>query len=449
MEKPSESSPVAILGAGLGGLVTAFTLERAGIPYDLFEAAPATVGGIIQSARVGPYLLDFGPNSLQLSEGLETLIAQAGLTDQLTETAAVSAHRYILRGGALRRLPGSPPALLASGFFGWGTKLKFLTELFRSRGEPIAPGTIMADFFRERFGAEVVKWALDPFVAGVWAGDPQKLLLHEAMPRLAALADQYGSLVRGLAKSAGSTGRRKIVSFRDGAAALPAALAAPLQHFHRGAAVQNVQRLPDGRFALTFEDGRTAPRSAYRHLVLALPTYAAAPILTGALPAFAQALAAVRYPPMVATYLAYPRAAVAHPLDGFGALYPRAEGRLTAGTIWSSSIYPARCPAEQVLLTSFVGGDQNPGATEQPDDVLLAAVDAELREIYGISAPPVFRHVVRWPRAIPQFDAAIQPVRAALPALEAQGVWAVGNWAAGAGVPDVVARAVEVANRLQ
>jgi protoporphyrinogen/coproporphyrinogen III oxidase len=448
VEKPSEFSPVAILGAGLGGLVTAFTLERAGIPYDLFEAAPATVGGIIQSERIGPYLLDYGPNSLQLSPALVALIEAAGLTDQLVETAAVSQHRYVLRDGQLRRLPGSPPALLASGYFSWGTKLRLLTELFRRPGRPIPADTTLAGFFRERFGEEVVRWALDPFVAGVWAGDPEKLLVHETMPRLAALATEHGSLIRGLMKAAGGTGRRKIISFRDGAAQLPAALAAPLRRFHQGAAVTAVQRRSDGAFALTFADGRSAPSATYRHIVLALPTYAAAPVLGGAFPEFAQALTQVRYPAMAATYLAYPRAAVGQPLDGFGALYPRAEGKLTAGSIWSSSIYPARCPADQVLITSFVGGDQSPTAADQPDETLLTAVDAELRALYGISAPPVFRHLARWPRAIPQLDAAIQPVRAALPALEAQGVWAVANWAAGVGVPDVVARAVEIANRL-
>ncbi len=152
---------------------------------------------------------------------------------------------------------------------------------------------------------------------------------------------------------------------------------------------------------------------------------------------------------MAGVYLAYPRAAVAHPLDGFGALYPRAEGLRSAGTIWSSSLYPARCPAGEVLLTTFVGGDQAPTAVELPDSALLAAVDAEMRAIYGITAAPTFGHVARWPRAIPQLDAFIQPVRAALPGLAAEGVFVLqSNWAAGVGVPDVVAHAVALAAQL-
>ncbi len=449
----------AILGAGLGGLVTAFRLEAAGATYDLFEAEPARVGGNVQSACIGPYQLEIGPNSLQLTPELEELIADAGLTSEIVETAAVSKHRFVLRGGRLRKLPGSPPALLASGYFGWGTKLRLLTELLRRPGAPLPPDTTMAAFFGERFGAEVVEYALAPFVAGVWAGDPAKLLLREAMPRLAALADEHGSLIRGLMRSAKSpkgadstqnstTARRRIVSFRQGAAQLPQALAAGLHHLHHGAAIAEVAHEPGGGFRLTRADGRPTPRTTYDRLVLALPTHAAAPLLADAFPEFAAALAAVRYPPMAAVYLAYPRAAVAHPLDGFGALYPRTEGRRAAGTIWSSSLYPTRCPPDQILLTTFVGGDQTPTAADLPDDALQTAVDAELRTLYGITAAPVFGHVARWPRAIPQLDAAIRPVRTALPGLETAGVFVVANWAAGVGVPDVVARAAAVAARL-
>ena len=78
-------------------------------------------------------------------------------------------------------MPSSPPALLASGYFGLGTKFKLLRELLR-RPAPVSPDVTMAAFFRERFGAEVVDYALALFVSGVWAGDPDQLLVSETMP---------------------------------------------------------------------------------------------------------------------------------------------------------------------------------------------------------------------------------------------------------------------------
>ncbi len=461
---PPVTAPVAIIGGGLGGLVTAFYLERAGIAYDLFEASPTHLGGTIQSVQQGPYLLEAGPNSLQLTPELAQLIADVGLQAAVIDTAAVGEHRYLLRGGQLRALPGSPPGLLLSGYFSLRTKARFLTELLRRPGAPVPATTTLAAFFRDRFGDEIVRWALDPFVAGVWAGDPERLLFREAMPRLATLADEHGSLIRGLMRSArtpadaggasetsragGATARRRIISFREGAGQLPGALAASLRHLHVGAAIGAVTRAPDGAFRLTRADGHPPPHPTYSRLVLALPTYAAAPILAEAFPEFSAALAAVRYPPMAGVFLAYPRAAVRHALNGFGALYPRAEGRRAAGTIWSSALYPDRCPPDEVLLTTFVGGDQAPTAADLPDDALAAAIDTELRALYGISAAPTFQYVARWARAIPQLDAAIRPVRNALPALAPQGVLAVANWAAGVGVPDVVARAQRVAAEL-
>lgn len=437
---------IAIIGAGIGGLTTAWHLQQRGIAYDLFEADPAHVGGPLRSQRVGPYLLELGPHSLQLSPALEALITSVGLADEMIDTAAVSQHRYVLRGGRLRQLPSSPPALLASGYFGLGTKFKLLRELLR-RPAPVSPDVTMAAFFRERFGAEVVDYALAPFVSGVWAGDPDQLLVSETMPRLAALAEQHGSVIRGLAKGAAGTERRRIISLREGGGQLTRVLGQKLHHLHLGTAVRTVRRTPDGKFRLELEKG--APRHAtYDQVVLGLPAWAAAPMLREAFPDFANALRQIHHPPMAAVQLAYPRAAVAHPLNGFGALYPRREGLLVAGSIWVSSLYPTRCPADQVLLTSFVGGVQNPAGPDRPDDALVAAVDTELRRLYGITAAPVFQNLLRWSRAIPQPDAQIRPARAALPALQQQGLWAVANWAAGVGVPDVVARAQEVAELL-
>jgi len=438
---------IAILGAGIGGLATAWHLQKRGVAYDLFEASPAEVGGAMRSVQIGPYLLELGPNSLQLSPELEELITEVGLSSQLMDTAAVSQHRYVLRAGRLLHLPASPPALLTSGYFSLTTKLKLLAELLRRPGRPVPPDTTLAAFFRERFGSEVVDYALSPFVAGVWAGDPDQLLVSETLPRLITLANQYGSLLRGFARSAGSAARRRIVSFREGAGQLPRALAAGLHHFHPGAPVRAVHRQPDGLFRVELTNG-PAPRAAYRHLVLALPAWAAAPLLRQALPEFASLLAAVYYPPMAAVQLAYPRVAVRHELNGFGALYPRREGRLMAGSIWSSSLYPDRCPTDQVLITSFVGGAQNPDGPAKSDADLIDAVDAELRQLYGITATPVFQNLVRWPRAIPQPDARIVPVRAALPALRQQQVWAVASWAAGVGVPDVLSEARRIAGVL-
>ena len=182
--------------------------------------------------------------------------------------------------------------------------------------------------------------------------------------------------------------------------------------------------------------------------MLALPAYAAAPLLAGLFPAAGAALAAVRYPPMAVVYSAYDRAAVAHPLQGFGALHPKAEDAYAAGSLWTSSLYPGRVPAGQVLLTTFVGGAQYEAAARQPEAAQLAAVHAELARFYGIAGAPRWQGRYFWARSIPQFDAAIGPARASVDALRAANIVAVANWQAGVGVPDVVRHARATARAL-
>ncbi len=434
----------AIIGGGLAGLTCAWYLQQAGAAYDLFEAETRPGGNLLSLHTPEGYVLEAGPNSLQLSSELAELFDELGLTDQVQDTAAVGQRRYVLRGGRYRELPGSPPALLSSGFFSLQAKWRLLREFLKPAGAP-APDETVAQFFARRFGPEIVDYAVNPFVAGIYAGDPAQLLLRHTFPQLAALEQAHGSVLRGLAKAGKGAGRRRVVTLQNGVQALTDALAARLAHYHSGAPATDLARATDGAYTLRAAGSMQGP---YTHLVLALPTYAAAPLLAGLFPQASAALAAVRYPPMAVVYSAYDRTAVAHPLRGFGALHPRAENAYAAGSLWTSSLYPGRVPAGQVLFTTFVGGTQYEAAARQPEAAQLAAVHAELARFYGIAGGPRWQGRYYWERSIPQFDAAIGPARASVDALGAANIVAVANWQAGVGVPDVVRHARRTAQTL-
>ena len=426
---------IAIIGGGLTGLTLAHYLQKAGVAYDLFEASERAGGNLLSPYPPAGYQLEAGPNSLLLSPELEELVTELGLAGQIQDAAPVSQHRYVLRQGQYRALPASPPALLASSFFSWRTKLRLLGELLR-RPTPPVPGETVAAFFERHFGPEVVQYAVNPFVAGIYAGDPAELLLALTFPQLAALEAQHGSLLRGLAKGPKTT-RRRTVTLRGGVQALTDALAGRLTNYHSGAAVTAINQLSVSEFQLTITNQQPTV-NLYTNLALALPAYAAAGLLRPLHPAAAAALAAVPYPPMTLVYSAYNRAAVGHPLAGFGALNPRVEGTYSAGSIWTSSLFPDRVPAGQVLFTSFVGGSQFARQAQEPEAVQLAAVDAELRDLYGISEAPRWQARYYWARSIPQFGAPLAAARAAVAPLAAQGIVAVANWQAGVSVPDCV-----------
>ncbi|MCI1186830.1 protoporphyrinogen oxidase [Hymenobacter sp. DH14] len=439
---------IAIIGGGISGLTLSWYLQKAGVAYDLFEADTHPGGNLRTWAAPGGYLLETGPNSLQLSPELEELLADLNLTSQIEDAAAVSQLRYVLRDGRYQALPGSPPALLTSGFFSLKAKWQLLKE-FRQPAAPIDETETVAHFFRRRFGPEIVDYAVNPFMAGIYAGDPEKLLINKTFRQLPALEQAHGSVLRGLMKGGSSAGRRRIITLKNGVQTIADTLAAKLANYQPGTAVSAISRAADGSYQLELKGARgleAAP--GYSHLALALPAYAAAPLLELLFPAAATALAAVHYPPMSAVYSAYDRAAVAHPLNGFGALHPKAENAYAAGSVWTSSIYPQRVPAGQVLFTTFVGGTQYEDAARQPEAAQLAAVHAELTKFYGITGAPRWQGRYYWPRSIPQFDQAIVGAHAAAETLAAERVLAVANWRAGVSVPDCIRYARNTADLL-
>jgi oxygen-dependent protoporphyrinogen oxidase len=436
-----DTMKIAIIGGGISGLTLAWHLQKSGVAYDLFEADARPGGNLRTWATPEGYLLETGPNSLQLSPELEELLADLGLTNQIQEAAAVSQHRYVLRDGRYQIMPGSPPSLLTNGFFSLKAKWQLLKE-FRQTAAPIDPQETVAHFFRRRFGSEIVDYAVNPFMAGIYAGDPEKLLINKTFKQLPALEQQYGSVLRGLMKGGKGAGRRRIINLKNGVQTITDTLAAQLTSYQPGTAVTAISRATDGTYQLELKGPQgleAAP--GYSHLALALPAYAAAPLLEPLFPQAAAALAAVHYPPMTAVFSAYDRTAVTHPLNGFGALHPKVEGTYAAGSVWTSSIYPNRVPAGQVLFTTFVGGTQYEEAARQPEEAQKAAVHAELSKFYGITGAPRWQGRYAWPRSIPQFDARIVDAHRAADALEAEHIVAVANWRVGVSVPDCIRQA--------
>ncbi len=425
---------IGIIGGGISGLTLAHELQQRGQPYRLWEATDQP-GGYIRTEQTGPYLRELGPNSLLGDDALLTWLDTLGLMPDLVFANPVSKARYIFRRGQYRQLPATPPALLFGSYFSWKTKWAVLREPSIRSTSP--PGETLAAFFRRRFTSELVDYALGPFVAGIYAGDPEKLLVSETFPSLLTYEKDYGSVLKGLIKNQGKTARRQSFSFRQGVQALPVALASRLTHARFGCPVERLERTQTGWTVHTPHGPETVER-----LVLAVPTAAAARLLATHVPALAQALLRVSYPPMVAVHTAYRRADVAHPLNGFGGLNPAVENRFAAGHIWSSSLFGGRCPANEVLFTTFVGGSQGAANAGLPPAEIRANVHAELRESFGIRAEaPVWQESFPWPHAIPQYDGSLLTVKELVNQLPDPTLHVCANWLGGVSVSDCIGNA--------
>ena len=448
---------VLIIGGGISGLSVAWFLYRKGVAVRVLEFTER-VGGAIATDHIGAYLVERGPNSTLQRPGREDdalgrLVAQTDLGERLVEAGAAGNRRFVMRAGRLQVLPGSPPAFLTTGLFSWCAKLSLLREPFVGKGE--GEETI-ARFVERRLGREFLDYAVEPFISGVYAGDPGRLSVQAAVPRIYALERRFGSLILGaialgkVAKGSGTPAGR-LISFDQGMSQLPRAIVAklPPDSCRTGCRVVGIHYSGRG-WEVRWESASGSGVCQAEKVVLAVPAAEAADLLEPLSQEVACLLRTIPYAPIVSASLAYDRSQVRHPLDGFGFLAPRKEGMQILGGLFSSSLFPGRAPDGKVLITAFIGGSTNPGVVALGDDELIARIQKELAQTLDITGEPSLVRLARHRRAIPQYTlghleriANLDRALAAFPGLHLRA-----SWRDGVSVADCIKNGENLAERL-
>lgn len=357
-------------------------------------------------------MIETGPNSaLETTPLFGELFDELDITDKRLYADERANKRYILRDGKLHALPMSALAFVGTSLWTVPGKLRLLKEPFVGRGEK---EETIAEFVERRLGREFLDYAINPFVAGVYAGNPEQLSVRFAFPKLYALEEKYGGLIKGMIKGARerkqraekSKDRAKMFSFSEGMATLPEAIAKRMgDRVKTGCEVHSLSYEQNtASFTITYNSPSGEQSIEADNVVLAVPSSVASGIISTISPVLSSVLESIYYPPVAEVFLGFRSGQVAHSLDGFGYLIPAKEQRNILGTIWSSVLFPNRAPEGHVALTTFVGGSRQPELCDLDDASLSGLVTKELHDIMGISGDPVFSKIIRWKKAIPQYN---------------------------------------------
>jgi oxygen-dependent protoporphyrinogen oxidase len=444
--KNAAMQKVAIIGAGITGLTAAFELKERGVECTVFEASDR-VGGCIRTVQKDGYLVECGPNSiLDTHPNIGNLVTRLGLEGKKLLSKPAANNRFIVRDGEPIALPVSPPAFFKSKAFSGKAKLRLLREPFIKSKSNEAES--LADFVLRRLGQEFLDYAINPFVSGVYAGDPAKLSTCHAFPKLYALEQKYGSLIKGAIK--GSKERKKraetaskdarMFTFDDGLDVLPKQLAAKLGNAIRlKNPVSGLRQQENGNWLVNGEE--------FTDALLAIPAHAM-PQLEA--PFDLSLFSEIYYPPVASLSLGFGSNQFTHPLNGFGVLIPKIENHYSLGALFPASTFDGRAPGGMTLLTIFIGGSQSPENALLNEDEMLANVLRDLRELLGLDGTPDFKLLSVWPKAIPQYVVGYEKYLNRMKTIEAdyKGIHFAGHYRDGISVANSILSGISVAERI-
>jgi len=399
---------VVIIGAGLTGLTMAFYLKKAGINFLIIDKSAKT-GGVIQTIREKGFVYETGPNTgvvscPEMTELFEDLAGKCEL-----EVADPSAKRRLIwKDQAWHALPSGLMSAIGTPLFTWGDKFRILGEPFRKKGTD--PNETLAELVKRRMGKSYLDYAIDPFISGIYAGDPTKLVTKYAMPKLYNLEQEYGSFIKGAMKKAklpktdrDKKATKEVFSAKGGLKHLIDAMTESIGPENILLSAETMVKATSNGFQLQV----TTPEQLITLETPRLVTTCGGYALPGLLPFLNKEEVApfndLKYAAVTQVLLGFNKWK-GMSLKAFGGLVPGKENKNILGVLFTSSFFEGRAPQGGALLSIFMGGTKRPDIAQMDNFEIETLLNKELpRMMSSRSFSPDMIRIHRYPKAIPQY----------------------------------------------
>ena len=446
---------IVVIGAGLTGLTTGFYLNKYGKDVVILEKADRC-GGVINSVQENGFIYETGPNSGVLStvEAVE-LFEDLNQLCKLETARAESKKRLILKNGQWEPLPSGLSSAISTPLFTLKDKLRILGEPFREKGNN--PHESVAELVRRRLGKSFLDYAIDPFISGIYAGDPENIVTKYALPKLYDLEQEYGSFIKGsIAKMKNADKKakkatREVFSAKNGLGKLISALCEGIGEENIKLNCNNISINKSDKFEITFETDGDIKKIESNKVITTTGSHALEEMLPFIPKNRFDNISNLRYAKVVQVILGFNNWQGIS-LQAFGGLIPSKEKRKILGVLYSSSLFEDRAPVGGALLSIFLGGMKFLSAVDLSDQEITHLVKIEITDIMGLKDfNPDLMKIFRYQYAIPQYEASSGSRFEAIRKLQEEypGLILAGNMRDGIGMSDRIKQAKNIADSLK
>lgn len=454
----SHDLDVLIVGGGISGLSTAWWLAQSGLKVQVWEKSDRAGGKIKTTSRDGFRTEQAASMIMNFKSEVDEFFAQSGLEQHKAERLLKAENnRYLINNGKLQPLPMTIARLFFSSMWSTQGKFRLLMEPFIAQASK--DNETVTEFISRRFGSEFLEKAMEPFIAGTLASDPDLASAQHVIPRLTALEKKFGSITAGIIahKISGKRTARnpESFSFNGGMETLPQHIAKdPKVGFKANIIVKNIIQHSHGNWEVQAESPEGEVFCHAKHVVISSPADVAAQLLKPVNQPLSQLLARIEYAPIAVVHIGLERSAVKHPLDSAGFLVPRKEKNaakmLINGNLWMSSIFSERAPEHCILLSSYIGGARQTSAINLSTEQSVAHVLKDISPLLGINAEPIMGRTDKHFRALPLYHGnyhnrlnAIKQELSAFPSLHLEA-----NYIGGVSIRDRIVSAKQTAVKI-